>query len=180
MYVFTSTRIRFDQTVDVLTSRRPDPYTFWLGTLLWPREDYVLSENFVIVRRFSQTLQAHKLNMIKREKLAGHPRTIWRIWTCDVTPTSRISLARSLVLLSTIGSMYPCLWIWSLVSCLEVHSSLHLSTTGATEWLQGQGCWDFNVFLVYCNKKLVDDNRSKPATLMEPVASFEKCNTPAK
>ena len=28
--------------------------------------------------------------MIKREKLARHPRTIWRIWTCDVTPTSRI------------------------------------------------------------------------------------------
>ena len=28
--------------------------------------------------------------MIKREKLTRHPRTIWRIWTCDVTPTSRI------------------------------------------------------------------------------------------
>ena len=36
------------------------------------------------------SLQAHKLNMIKREKLAGHPRTIWRIWTCDVTATSRM------------------------------------------------------------------------------------------
>ena len=28
--------------------------------------------------------------MIKREKLARHPRTKWRIWACDVTPTSRI------------------------------------------------------------------------------------------
>ena len=32
--------------------------------------------------------------MIKREKLARHPRTIWRIWTCDVTPTSRMDLGR--------------------------------------------------------------------------------------
>ena len=55
-----------------------------------PREGYVLSEIFAIVRRFLQTLQAHKLNMIKREKLARHPRTIWRIWACDVTPTSRM------------------------------------------------------------------------------------------
>ena len=59
--------------------------------MMLPREGYVLSENFVTVRRFSQTLQAHKLNMIKREKLARHPRTIWRIWACDVTPTSRMT-----------------------------------------------------------------------------------------
>ena len=44
------------------------------------QERYVLSDIFVIVGRFSQKLQAHKLNMIKREKLATHPRTIWRIW----------------------------------------------------------------------------------------------------
>ena len=57
------------------------------------REGFVLSKIPVIVRRFFQTLQAHnmhKLNMIKREKLARHPRTIWRIWACDVTPTSRM------------------------------------------------------------------------------------------
>ena len=53
-------------------------------------ERYVHSKIFVIVRRFSQKLQAHKLNMIKRERLARHPRTIWRIWACDVTPTSRM------------------------------------------------------------------------------------------
>ena len=58
--------------------------------MMLPQEGYVLSENFVIVQRFSQTLQAHKLNMIKREKLARHPRKIWRIWACDVTPTSRM------------------------------------------------------------------------------------------
>ena len=58
--------------------------------MMLPQEGYVLSENFVIVRRFLQTLQAHKLNMIKREKLARHPRTKWRIWACDVRPTSRI------------------------------------------------------------------------------------------
>ena len=63
--------------------------------MMLPREGYVLSYIFVIVRRFSQTLQAHKLNMIKREKLTRHPRTIWRIWTCDVTPTSRIQLSPS-------------------------------------------------------------------------------------
>ena len=55
-----------------------------------PQERYVLSEIFVIVRRFSQKLQAHKLNMIKKEKLARLPLRIWRIWACDVTPTSRI------------------------------------------------------------------------------------------
>ena len=55
-----------------------------------PQERYVLSEIFVIARRFSQKLQSHKLNMIKREKLARHPRTIWRIWAWDVRPTSRI------------------------------------------------------------------------------------------
>ena len=47
--------------------------------MMLPQERYVLSEIFVIVRQFSQKLQAHKLNMIKREKLARHPRTIWRI-----------------------------------------------------------------------------------------------------
>ena len=51
-----------------------------------PQERYVLSESFVIVRRFLQKLQTHKINMIKREKLARHTRTIWRIWACDVTP----------------------------------------------------------------------------------------------
>ena len=60
--------------------------------MVLPQECYVLSEIFVIVRRFSQTLQAHKLNMIKREKLARHPRTIWQIWACDVMPTSRIGI----------------------------------------------------------------------------------------
>ena len=60
--------------------------------MMLPREGYVLSEIFVIVRRFSQMLQAHKLNMIKREKLARHPRTIWRIWVFDVTPNSRIEI----------------------------------------------------------------------------------------
>ena len=59
--------------------------------MMLPQERYVLSETFVIVRWFSQKLQAHKVNMIKREKLARHPRTIWRIWACDVTPTSRIA-----------------------------------------------------------------------------------------
>ena len=58
--------------------------------MMLPQERYVLSEIFVIVRWFSQKLQAHKLNMIKREKLARHPRTIWRIWACDVTPTLRV------------------------------------------------------------------------------------------
>ena len=58
--------------------------------MMLPQEHYVLSEIFVIVRWFSQKLQAHKLNMIKKEKLARHPRTIWRIWACDVTPTSRV------------------------------------------------------------------------------------------
>ena len=48
-----------------------------------PWEGYVL---LVIARRILQTLQAHKLNMIKREKLARHPRTTWRIWACDVRP----------------------------------------------------------------------------------------------
>ena len=55
------------------------------------QERYVHSEIFVIARRFSQKLQAHKLNIIKREKLARHPRTIWRIWACDVMRTSRIA-----------------------------------------------------------------------------------------
>ena len=32
--------------------------------MMLPQERYVLSEIFVIVRRFSQKLQAHKLNMI--------------------------------------------------------------------------------------------------------------------
>ena len=63
--------------------------------MMLPREGYVLSEIFVIVRRFLQTLQAHKLNMIKREKLARHPRTTWRIWACDVTLTSRILRSQS-------------------------------------------------------------------------------------
>ena len=58
--------------------------------MMLPREGYVLSEIFVIVQWFSQTLQAHKLNMTKREKLARHPRTTWRIWACYVTLTSRI------------------------------------------------------------------------------------------
>ena len=58
--------------------------------MMMPQERYVLCEFFVIVRWFLQKLQAHKLNMIKREKLARHPRTIWRIWACDVTPTSRM------------------------------------------------------------------------------------------
>ena len=53
--------------------------------MLLLQERYVLSVIFVIVRKFSQKLQAQKLNMIKREKLARHPRTIWRIWACDVT-----------------------------------------------------------------------------------------------
>ena len=60
--------------------------------MMLPQERYcVLSEIFVIVRWFSQTLQAHKLNMIKREKLARHPRIIWRIWERDVTQTLRIT-----------------------------------------------------------------------------------------
>ena len=62
--------------------------------MVLPQERYVLSEIFVIVRWFSQILQAHKLNMIKREKLARHPRAIWQIWACDVTPTSRIGIGR--------------------------------------------------------------------------------------
>ena len=75
--------------------------------MMLPREGYVLSEKFVIVRRFSQTLQAHKLNMIQREKLARHPRTIWRIWACDVTPTSRM------------GPCPPVVWPQkSLIRCL--------------------------------------------------------------
>ena len=60
--------------------------------MMWSQKRYVLSEIFVIVRRFSHKLQAHKLNMIKREKLAKHPRTIWRIWACDITPTSRMPI----------------------------------------------------------------------------------------
>ena len=63
--------------------------------MMLPREGYVPYEKFVFVRQFSQTLQAHKLSMIKRDKLARHPRTIWRIWACDVTPTSRIGRVRS-------------------------------------------------------------------------------------
>ena len=58
--------------------------------MMLPWEGYVLSEIFVIVRWFLQTLQAHKLNMIRREKLARHPRTTWRIWACDVRPTLRM------------------------------------------------------------------------------------------
>ena len=42
-----------------------------------PLERSVHSEIFVIVRRFLQKLEAYKLNMIKRGKLARHPRTIW-------------------------------------------------------------------------------------------------------
>ena len=57
--------------------------------MMLPQGRYVLYEIFVIVRRFSQKLQSRKLNMIKREMLARHPRTIWRISACDVTPTSR-------------------------------------------------------------------------------------------
>ena len=60
--------------------------------LMLSQRRYVLAEIFVIVRRFSQKLQAHKLNMIKREKLARHPRTIWRIWACDDTTTSRMPI----------------------------------------------------------------------------------------
>ena len=48
--------------------------------------------NFVNVRRFSQKLQARKLNRIKRETMARYPRTKWWIWACDVTPTSRMGL----------------------------------------------------------------------------------------
>ena len=33
--------------------------------------------------------------MIKREKLARHPRTMWQIWVCDVMPTSRIHSSRA-------------------------------------------------------------------------------------
>ena len=60
------------------------------SNMILPQVHYALPKIFVIVQQFSQRLQAHKLNMIKRGKLAGHPRTIWRIWACDVTPTSRM------------------------------------------------------------------------------------------
>ena len=60
--------------------------------MMLPQERYVLSEIFVNVRRFSQKLQARKLNRIKRETMARHPRTKWRIWARDVTLTSRMGL----------------------------------------------------------------------------------------
>ena len=71
-------------------SNKPIVIRFENLNMMLPPGRYVLSEIFVIVGRFSQKLQAHKLNMIKREKLPKHPRTIWRIGACDVTQTSRI------------------------------------------------------------------------------------------
>ena len=58
--------------------------------MMLPQERYVLSEIFVIVWGVPQKFQAHKVSITKREKLARHPRTIWRIWACDVTPISRM------------------------------------------------------------------------------------------
>ena len=71
--------------------------------MMLSQERYVLSEIFVIVRRFSQKLQAHKLNMMKRETLARHPRTIWWIWACDDTPTSRIRLVLTIAHIDKFG-----------------------------------------------------------------------------
>ena len=49
----------------------------------------LLPEIFVIVQRFLQKVLVPKLNMVKRENLARHPRTIWQIWACVIMPTSR-------------------------------------------------------------------------------------------
>ena len=98
-----------------LTTGHPRIIKFQNSNMMLLREGYVLSEKFVIVRRFSQTFQAHKLNMTKREKLARHPRTIWRIWACDVTPTSRIHhtiKCRNLYRLSVYGLWRVCTKQW--------------------------------------------------------------------
>ena len=77
---------------------------------LLPQGRYVLSEIFVIVRRFSQKLQAHKLNMIKRGKQARLPKTRWRIWACDVTPTLRMQTPRKLFMLYQTENTF--LWLF--------------------------------------------------------------------
>ena len=66
-------------TFQITLSNKQVVIKFQNLNMLLPQERYVLSEIFVIVRRFSQKLQAHKSNITKREKLARHPRTIWRI-----------------------------------------------------------------------------------------------------
>ena len=58
--------------------------------------------------------------MIKREKLTRHPRTIWRIWTCDVTPTSRMEklllwfIYYWPLLFVYDNCLHPC-WPWQLI-----------------------------------------------------------------
>ena len=93
-----------------------------------PQGRYVLSEIFVIVRRFSQKLQAHKLNMIKRGKQARHPRTRWRIWACDVTPTLRIGMNAW----STYRASSRCWLCWQLSNFCIVGLNMHRA--GGTDW----------------------------------------------
>ena len=65
------------------------------GTLVCPWPECIfrslLQFLVVIARRFSQKLQAHRLDDKEGKTGLRHPRTIWWIWARDVTPTSRMS-----------------------------------------------------------------------------------------
>ena len=62
--VKTAAQCRLD-TFQTALSNKPVVVKFQNFKMMLPQERHVLSEIFVIVRRFSQKLQAHKLNMIR-------------------------------------------------------------------------------------------------------------------